>query len=58
MARMQKGGMRDDLIREIVEEQNEFQDIVIELLKVDTETHPEIALNYIGYEKKIKEGRK
>jgi len=57
MANAYKGMMQNEVIRELVVEQNELQDIVIELLKVVGETHPELTLRFIDYEKKIKKGR-
>jgi len=48
----------DMVIRELIEEQNEMQDIILDLLEVISVSHPEITLKYAGFGKKWKEFRK
>jgi len=48
----------DIVIRELIQEQNELQDMMIDILKTVTDTHPEIALKYAGYADKVKQHRK
>ena len=48
----------DIVIRELIQEQNELQDIMIDILKTVADTHPEIALKYVGYADKVKQHRK
>lgn len=50
--------MLEDVILELIKEQNEMQDMMIDMIKVMAETHPELALKYAGYANKIKQGRK
>lgn len=58
MARLSaKPPMISDVLKEVVKEQNELQDMMIDVMKAIAETHPEIVLKYQGYAEKIRKGR-
>ncbi len=54
----QKPPMISDVVTELIKEQNELQDMMIDVMKAISETHPEIVLKYQGYAEKVKKGRK
>ena len=57
MSQMYKPPFTSDVLKEVIKEQNELQDMMIDVLKAISDTHPEIVLKYQGYAEKIRKGR-
>ena len=58
MARNSNGVSYDIVIRELIQEQNELQEMMVDILSAVSQTHPELTIKYMNFVARINSEKK